>query len=125
MVIFSNMKSNHLYSKTLILIKCTNFDPYLMAMPCEPKGINWFSLRQNLRLLLTLFESKPHIIIIFRLKTNKQKPEKHHVNGSQTRRVIPTKEADRIAIEPRHEKTNILVSDLVRHKPGCTATEDG
>ena len=28
-------------------------------------------------------------------------------------------------IEPRHEKTNILVSDLVRHKPVCTATEDG
>ena len=27
--------------------------------------------------------------------------------------------------EPRHEKTNILVSDLFRHKPGCTATEDG
>ena len=25
----------------------------------------------------------------------------------------------------RHEKTNVLVSDLVRHKPGCTATEDG
>ena len=28
-------------------------------------------------------------------------------------------------IEPRHEKTNILVSDLVRHKPCCAATEDG
>ena len=27
--------------------------------------------------------------------------------------------------EPRHEKTNVLVSDLVRHKPGCTATKDG
>ena len=27
--------------------------------------------------------------------------------------------------EPRHEKTNVLVSDPVRHKPGCTATEDG
>ena len=27
--------------------------------------------------------------------------------------------------EPRHKKTNILVSDLVRHKPVCTATEDG
>ena len=27
--------------------------------------------------------------------------------------------------EPRHEKTNVLVSDLVRHKSGCTATEDG
>ena len=27
--------------------------------------------------------------------------------------------------EPCHEKTNILVSDLVRHKPGCTTTQDG
>ena len=27
--------------------------------------------------------------------------------------------------ELRHEKTNILVSDLVRHKPGLAATEDG
>ena len=26
--------------------------------------------------------------------------------------------------EPCREKTNVLVSDLVRHKPGCTATED-
>ena len=30
-----------------------------------------------------------------------------------------------ISYEPRHEKTNILVSDLVRHKLGCTATEEG
>ena len=29
-----------------------------------------------------------------------------------------------LLFEPRHEKTNILVSDQVRHKPGCTATED-
>ena len=28
-------------------------------------------------------------------------------------------------LEPRHKKTNILVSDLVRQKPGCTTTEDG
>ena len=27
--------------------------------------------------------------------------------------------------EPHHEKTNILVSDLVRHQLGCTALEDG
>ena len=27
--------------------------------------------------------------------------------------------------ELHHEKTNVLVSDLVRHKSGCTATEDG
>ena len=25
--------------------------------------------------------------------------------------------------EQQREKTNILLSDLVRHKPGCTATE--
>ena len=28
-------------------------------------------------------------------------------------------------IEPRHEKTNVLVSELVLHKPDCTVTEDG
>ena len=27
--------------------------------------------------------------------------------------------------EPRREKTNVLVSDLVQYKLGCTATEDG
>ena len=27
--------------------------------------------------------------------------------------------------ELRHEKTNVLVSNLARHKPGCTTTEDG
>ena len=36
---------------------------------------------------------------------------------------LPRDRAVRI-IERRHEKTNVLVSDLVRHKPGCTATED-
>ena len=29
------------------------------------------------------------------------------------------------AFEPRCEKTNVLVSDLVRHITGCTAKEDG
>ena len=29
------------------------------------------------------------------------------------------------SFEPRHEKTSVLVSDLLRHKPGCTATENG
>ena len=27
-------------------------------------------------------------------------------------------------IEPCHEKINVLVSDKVRHKPGCTAIEE-
>ena len=30
-----------------------------------------------------------------------------------------------LSYEPYHEKTNVLVSNLVRHKPGCLATEDG
>ena len=30
-----------------------------------------------------------------------------------------------ITFEPHHEKTNILVSDLVRHKPGCIPIELG
>ena len=30
-----------------------------------------------------------------------------------------------IRYEPVHEKTNNLGSDQVRHKPGCTVTEDG
>ena len=32
---------------------------------------------------------------------------------------------DELKYEPRREKTNILVSDQVPHKPGCTATQDG
>ena len=31
----------------------------------------------------------------------------------------------RSRFEPRHEKTNVLGSYLVRHKPGCKAIEDG
>ena len=29
-----------------------------------------------------------------------------------------------VTYERRHEKTNVLISDLVRHKPGCAVTED-
>ena len=72
---------------TLILIKCTNFDPYLMALHVQTEGDKLVFSSEKMRLLLTLFESKPHIIIIFHLKTNKLKLEKHHVNGFQTRNV--------------------------------------
>ena len=70
---------------TLILIKCTNFDPYLMAMHVQTEGDKLVFYSEKLGLLLTMFESKPHIIFIFHLKTNNQKLEKHHVNGSETR----------------------------------------
>ena len=56
-----------------------------MAMHVQSEGDKSVFSSINLRLLLTLFESKPHIIIIFHLKTNRQKLEKYHVNGSQTR----------------------------------------
>ena len=38
--------------------------------------------------------------------------------------LFPVGHCMEIPFEPRHEKTNVLVSYLVRHKPGCTATED-
>ena len=31
----------------------------------------------------------------------------------------------KLTFEPRHDETNVLVSDPVRHKRGCTATKDG
>ena len=37
----------------------------------------------------------------------------------------PTSSIVQIIFELCHEKINILVSDQVRHKPSCTATEDG
>ena len=38
--------------------------------------------------------------------------------------LVNSEEQIRCIFEQRHEKTNVLGSDLVRHKPGCTATED-
>ena len=39
--------------------------------------------------------------------------------------VIESQNVLATIFERRYEKTNVLVSDLVRHKPGCTAIEDG
>ena len=39
--------------------------------------------------------------------------------------TLPLPHVSKLLFEPHHEKTNILVSDLVQHKPGCTATKDG
>ena len=33
--------------------------------------------------------------------------------------------SESLLIEPSREKTNNVVSEQVRHKPGCTSTEDG
>ena len=40
--------------------------------------------------------------------------------------VLIAPDPDRcLLFDPRHEKTNVLVSDLVRHKPGFTTAKDG
>ena len=69
---------------TLILIKCTNFDPY-MYMHVQTEGDKLVFSSAQFETFANLFGSKPPIVIIFHLKTNNQKLEKHHVNGSQTR----------------------------------------
>ena len=51
---------------------------------CEPKGINRFSLRQNLTFANLVCVKATHHHY-FHLKTNRQKLENHHVNGSQPR----------------------------------------
>ena len=56
-----------------------------MAMHVRTEGDKSGFSSAKFEILLTLFESKPHIIIIFHWKTNRQKLEKYHVNGSQTR----------------------------------------
>ena len=56
----------------------------------------------------------------------------HHANVSKQTLLLacvdvapPNGVVQRRSHEPRHEKTKVLVSDLVQHKPGCTAREDG
>ena len=45
--------------------------------------------------------------------------------SAYAKRRFSNKVAFSTLFEPRHEKTNVLVSNQVRHKPGCAATEDG
>ena len=59
-----------------------------------------------------------------------KEPEKQKIDGP-THKIVD-KPSNQSLVEgtctineQRREKTNILVSDLMRHKPGCTATEDG
>ena len=64
----------------------------------------------------------------FAISMDKSIPENlskfHYHNLTLTFSIVRLYEGI-ITFEPRHEKTNVLVSDLVRHKLGCTATKDG
>ena len=59
-----------------------------MAMYVRTEGDKSVFSSAKFETFANLFESKPHIIIIFHVKTNRQKLEKYHVNGSQTRTCI-------------------------------------
>ena len=47
------------------------------------------------------------------------------VKSDQTGQIESSLHANPKSFESRCEKTGLRVSDQVRHKPGCTATEDG
>ena len=47
------------------------------------------------------------------------------LNSVYPDQAAPLRGSGSSLFERCHEKTNVLVSDLVQHKPGCTATEDG
>ena len=71
----------------------------------------WFlsvTLHQRRQLLLDLVKKE---------KEREKKREITTVHGKDR--------GSQSANEQRHVKTNVLVSDLVRHKPGCTATKNG
>ena len=70
---------------TLILIKCTNFDPYLMVMHVQTEGDKLVLSSEKIETFANLVCVKATYHHYFYLKTNKQKIEKHHVNWSQTR----------------------------------------
>ena len=53
-----------------------------------------------------------------------------HIKQEIKKKILLTNFVNKVmrlnkAYEPRREKNNVLVSDMVQHKPGCTATEDG
>ena len=59
-------------------------------------------------ILIMYLDSKPRVVVPIDIKTP-------FVGDCYKEKII----------EPQHEKTNVLVSDLVQHKSGCAATEDG
>ena len=71
-----------------------------------------------LQLMYPKFLAIQQVKVSFSMTTGKFEPNTE--SGAQKTGFLLMK-----TVEPRHEKTNVLVSDLVRHKPGCTATEDG
>ena len=66
----------------LILIKYTHFDPYLMALHVQTEEDKLVFSSEKIETLANLVGVKA----TYHHYTNKQKLEKHHVNGLQTSR---------------------------------------
>ena len=81
---------------------------------CHANGIVHRDLKPHCVLLASTENSAPVKIGGFGVAV--QMPESGKISGGMDKGRLN---------ESCHEKTNVLVSDLVRQKTGCTATEDG
>ena len=87
-----------------------------MVMNVQTEGDKLVFSSEKLRHLLTLFESNTHIIIIFYLKTDKQKLEKHHVNWSETRILNNGPKSDKRDLLAINVKSKIFTE---KERPSC------
>ena len=81
-------------------------------------------------ILQLLFQTKLSLIFICMSISKRKQSDHAGIDAISTSKLYSSMIAfvlttARRTNEPRHEKTNVLVSDMVRHKPGCTVKEDG
>ena len=88
-----------------------------MTMHVRTEGDKIVFSSAYLRLLLTLFESRPHIIIIFHLKTNRQKLEKYHVSGSQTRIYFKVSKIFFVNNKKKEKHSKMMLNIFLRKQP--------
>ena len=81
----------------------------IISSPCEPSGSGELKISHFFHLKIVIFTTFIYSILHRRVK----------VMDSFLFLYLTVQD------EPRHEKTNILVSDQVGHKPGCAITEYG
>ena len=70
-----------------------------MAMHMQTEGDKSGFSSAKFETFANLVESKPHIIINFLFKANRQKLEKHHVNGFETHITCKT---SHVHVYPQH-----------------------
>ena len=89
-------------------------DLHLCFCICKKLFFSWRSSNANSK-----DTSQPEVLVFKNLKGSFKKPREWFFSSKETSAVFLS------IYQPRHEKTNCLISDLVKHKLDCTATEDG